>query len=567
MPLTKLSTSIFRTTSTQIRNLNEAIGRYNANPNSINLGIVQGIIDGKDSRVHFMSHASEIMALENAIKSESKALAAATVAGDAGILGPRAVRNLNPTVWVETLFPDAPPLEGVVLEGEAKRRGAQGTPWKMTLPSGKKLIAKTCRSADKASSKASGNETETQREYGIYKTLYKIAGEHPNMVKVWGWADIKIAEQHEEGFIMDQIDGPDGRTLQVELKEAWALGIISTAEYWSSIQYIGRCHLDVIQHLKSAGWLHNDIKHENYVVDSASGEVIVIDLGGAGLIGDAWNAATAEFAAPELLGSDGKAAKGTNGTVASNVFALGATLVHAVEAADIFHGVAKPNRGLTAGATPFRDIANAVEDVAAGRYKNPFEYGAETDYTRQVKRMMNADPLEREKTIDETSNRFLHDSILTDEQTREVLKGIASGSRKRNWEERWLRTQGRVPTLSMSNRMSAEREMLASMKAIRNLPMDTDPEMSRATTSTWMAVFERYRRLFDEAEKAIKQASAFGINTSADKARMNDVRRQFAKAENTVKIAMARHDLVDTRSRGTGVFIQQRARSKGVFER
>ena len=97
--------------------------------------------------------------------------------------------------------------------------------------------------------------------------------------------------------------------------------------------------------------------------------------------------------------------------------------------------------------------------------------------------------------------------------------------------------------------------------------MDTDPEMSRATTSTWMAVFERYRRLFDEAEKAIKQASAFGINTSADKARMNDVRRQFAKAENTVKIAMARHDLVDTRSRGTGVFIQQRARSKGVFER
>jgi hypothetical protein len=340
MPLSKLSTSIFKTTLAQTRALNGAIDKYNAKPSLTLLETIEAIIE-QPGRAHWQSQADEILRLEMAIKNERRASAGTVqVVGGAGILGSSAAVDLSPTAWIEKLSVEAPSLDGIQFDGSGKQ-GAQGNTHKMELPGGKKLFAKTARGKDKGSV-----ETEVQREYGVYKKLYQTVGEHPNLVKVWGWADMKFGLQHEVGFIMDRIEGPDGRTMQARLKEAWDLGIISTAEYWSSIQYIGRCHVKVIQHLKNAGWAHNDIKPENYVVDAISGEMIVIDLGGAGLLGEKWNAVTAEYLAPEMQ-SGNKPNPAAKGTVASDVFSLGASIAHAAEAAHAFHAVAKPNQGLT----------------------------------------------------------------------------------------------------------------------------------------------------------------------------------------------------------------------------
>lgn len=543
MPLTKLSTSYFRAASRETLAVNAEIDKYNTTSNPILLETIQALID-RPGRVHWASQASEILRLELAINQLRRANAGGGGAADA--LGPRAIVNLAPTAWLERLSLNAPSLEGIQFEGTGKQ-GAQGNTHKMLLPGGKKLFGKTARGADKNSA-----ETEVQREYAVYKRFYATVGGHPNLVQVWGWADMKIGVQHEVGFIMDHIEGPDGRTMQGHLKEAWDLGIISSAEYWSAIQYVGRCHVEVIRHLKAAGWAHNDIKPENYVIDSITGEVIVIDLGGAGLLGEKWNAVTVEYLAPEMLRA-GKANRGAMGAVASDVFSLGASLAHAVEAPHAFHGVAQPNRGLTHVPTPpkgdrsapraYRETGAGAEGVAAGRYKNQFQYGAETDYTRQLKRMMNENPLEREKTIDEhASNKFLNDSILTDEQTREVMKGIASGARKRAWEDKWRRA-GKVPPTAMTmDRLTIASKLKDKIRpysgnaSYGEIPPTIDVDRARREETDLL----RKRRDFDEIAKLINQANAFGINTSQERLIMKKKLAEFVSAERAIKAALGR---------------------------
>ncbi|MDN7179007.1 hypothetical protein M0D69_13475 [Caballeronia sp. SEWSISQ10-4 2] len=541
MPLSKLSTSFFRTTSKETRDVNVAIDQFNAGPTGINLDKIQAFINAP-GRAHWTSQAGEIVRLELAINQARRALAGSGQVGSTGILGATAVVNLNPTTWIETLFDDAPSLDGVSFDGSGKE-GAQGNTHKLLLPNGKKLFAKTDHGASKNNA-----ETECEREYRVYERFYKtIVGHpegHPNLVKVWGWADIKLGIQHEVGFIMDHIEGPDGRTMQRWLKEAWDLGIISSAEYWSSIQYIGRCHLDVIHHLQNAGWAHNDIKSENYVVDSITGEVIVIDLGGAGLLGHNWNAVTAEYLAPEMLIGD-KPNRAAKGAVASDLFSLGATIVHATEAAHAFHPVARPNRGLASNVAPSRVVGSGVDGLAAGRYKNPFEYGVETDYTRQIKRLMNDNPLEREKALDEhSSNRFLNDSILNDQQTRDVLKGVASGSRKADWEDRWRRAGKIPPTFTAVDRTSLASTLKDKMRPYRPERgyggIDLPPDMTKERARIEELDLNRKKREVEEIARLVNQANAFRIDTKHATQVMKELLKQIQRAELMIKAALNR---------------------------
>jgi serine/threonine protein kinase len=530
MPLTKLSTSIFTATSKETTALNKAIDEYNARPSLMTLELVAMMISGANQN-RWPSKAAEIKRLQEAIDRErpTHVQAVATDLAGVSVMGATRVADLSPTRWIETLSPQAPSLEGVQVDGSGKK-GAQGNTYFLVLPSGKRLFAKTPRGTDV-------ENTECRREYEVYRRLYTTAGDHPNLVTVWGWADMRIGVLHEIGIVMERINGPDGRTMQARLKESWDLGIISTAEYWSSIQYIGRCHVKVIQHLRGAGWAHNDIKPENYVIDSETGEVIVVDLGGAGLLGGNWNAVTKEYLAPEMrVGSSPD--RLAPGTAAADVFSVGASIAHAAEAAHAFHEAARPNRGLVQAEVPFHNVRTPAPGLAAGRYKNPFEYGAETDYTRQLTRMMNSDPLERERTLDETStNRFLNDSILNDPEIREVLKGVASGSRRSAWEEKWRRAGKPLPTLTMVDRVSLTTQLKDKMRVIpaetQRLPDERD--MTAARVPAWEGWLVVARKQLEEAAKVINQANAFGIDTRREALLVRRHLRYWDQVETLIK--------------------------------
>jgi serine/threonine protein kinase len=499
--------------------LNSAIDKYNASPNSVNLGIVKELL-AKPPRTHWVKQFQEINRLESEINREQ-----ANFGGngaDANLLGNRAQLDLSPTRWLQKLFADAPSLDGVVCEGDGLK-GAQGTTFKLTV-AGRKLIAKTDRSSDKGSA-----ETECRREFKVYEKVYSTAGEHTNLVKVWGWADLKLGNQHAEGFIMDLIEGHSGRVAQKLLKDAWVLGVISSAEYWSAVQYIGRCLVKIVAFLRAAGWAHNDIKPENYIVSATNGEVIVIDLGGAAELGTPAKAITVEYAAPEML-RGGQANFSTPGTCRSDIYTVGATLAHATDAPNVFHGIAQPNQGIKVTENAFTQFG--ADQFGRDKVKNEFQYGAETAYTRQLKTMMASNPLERDKVLDEhASNRFLNDSILTDEQARDVLKGVVSGTLQDAWDKRWGNRPDK-PTL-LRNRLLVESDLKRAMRPHEKGGARAYEAIDE--TQAWAADLVKSRREELKAiAELISEANTFTINTKSYQAIVNTKLRYYDFVEQKI---------------------------------
>ena len=532
-PLPKLTASftLFASSARPTAQVNAAVDAYNRTQNYTNLAVVQAMIKAAPAG-HWNSKSREIAALEEAIQKEGLKYgnSPTNVAG----LGPSAKVDLSPSKWIHKLFQEAPDISGAVGEGDGKK-GTQGSTFKLSVGD-KKLIAKADRSKYKGN-----DETECMREFQVYEKLLKIPKEHKeiwdHLPKVWGWADLKLGNQHEQGFVMNEIDGLDGGRLQKTLKDSWDLGVISSAQYWSSIQYIGRCHVKLMDHLKRAGWLHNDIKPENYMVDKETGEVIVIDLGGASKIGDTPMALTDEYLPPEMLAN--RKANFKPATVGSNVFMLGATLAQATESPDLSHKMVAPNQGI-------RITENASTTVKAGQMDNkyqirarvPYQYGEGTAYTRQLEEMMSPDASVRDRNL-HNPKAFLNDSILTDEETRKVLKGIVSGDLKKEFDARWAKAKLANPNLVMPqlppNRLKIEMELKSRMMNFRKLRPGADESFDPKSPDTSLARLVKKKQALAEFAKLVKDGISLGIDTREYQDMLKQKTRQYAAAEAEIR--------------------------------
>jgi serine/threonine protein kinase len=512
MPLKPLSTSILwsKDFTKPTRDVNAAIAVYNKSPTGINLQLVEETLN-RPPRIHWAKQFKEVNSLEFAIAQEKEKFSGSS--GTPGVLGATAPKNLAPSRWIERLFLDAPSLDGFVLLGDSKK-GAQGATFKFELGN-RILLAKTARGKD------TNIQTECRREFEFYKLLYR-RGEHPNLAKVWGWADLKLGDQHAEGFLMDFIKGADGFAAQKLLKDHWDLGIISTAQYWGAIQYIGRCHITVVRYLNDAGWVHNDIKPENYMVSATTGEVIVIDLGGAADIGRQPAAVTSNYLAPEMrLG--GRPNPEAVGSVGSDVFSIGATLAHATEAPHAIHEQARPNQGVQVKAVPY------LSNTPVGLVRNQFEYGVETDFTRQLNRMMSENPLERQKVVDEVaSNRFLNDSMLNDNEAKEVLSGVVSGRLDMEWRLKWAAAGKTPPTILITDRSRIERDLDLKTRALKSKVTQDAASITEGMLGMMRAELSRIAQL-------IQHANAFGIDTRRHQNIVNQKSREYDLLESEIK--------------------------------
>jgi hypothetical protein len=157
--------------------------------------------------------------------------------------------------------------------------------------------------------------------------------------------------------------------------------------------------------------------------------------------------------------------------------------------------------------------------------------------------MMNENPLEREKTIDEhSSNRFLTDSILSDVQTRGVMKEIASGSRKQNWEAKWRRAGKTPPSVITVDRITLENKLKEKMRpyqpgglgGIKNV----FPSMTQAEARVAKTNVDQKKTEMTEIAKLINQANAFGIDTIKYRQIMSQQLRECAAAEHAIKAVL-----------------------------
>ena len=251
-------------------------------------------------------------------------------------------------------------LEQLRLHKADVARGGFGSVSIFENKNGEKLVGKFLHIKDDNSAEEIARvNKEFDQELEVFKIIYeaKSAGPHPNLVNVYGIANVPDTTGGlKRAILMDAVPGPTGLKTFEALRNSRDAGTISTSEYWGAIQFLGRRLLDVTEHISKAGVVHNDIKPQNFLVNEETGEPVLIDFG-------SWSkpnrlierSFTWAYSAPEVR-------MGEEVNEKSDMFSVGASLLHGVEGGEIKELKDAPNQGLRYVGPTLPDISKA--DVA-----------------------------------------------------------------------------------------------------------------------------------------------------------------------------------------------------------
>jgi len=323
---------------------------------------------------------------------------------------------------------------------------------------GAKLIGKTLKGTPEEDEQGNIID-ELAEELKAYQTIYDTVGPHPNIVNVYGIAEVTSNGKKMRTLLMDAVPGKDadlGKTGVVAfdaLRKSWNEGKISNKEYWGAIQFIGRRLLDVTEHIGKAGVVHNDIKPDNFIVDEKTGEPVLVDFGTWSKKGEVANGGTGGYmsleaahqlgqeallkklkeASPSRTEDGGEVAYPEGVDERSDVFTVGASLLAGVE------GLTEsnlPNKGLLLKPKASKDSeGNVVRDKAS--------YSAETAYTRFMNAIMAQKQEGRANSNEAKKFDFLSDSMLLNEDAAKaaITKALSLASEEsKNTKKRTIET-------------------------------------------------------------------------------------------------------------------------------
>jgi serine/threonine protein kinase len=104
---------------------------------------------------------------------------------------------------------------------------------------------------------------------------YEKIGPHPNIVRCLGVMDV----DGEQALVLDSVAGGSWSSY-IQDGARWVQeGKISPVEYAAGLQQILRGLVRGLVHMHGKGWHHNDIKPDNVMIDPRTGEAVIIDLG------------------------------------------------------------------------------------------------------------------------------------------------------------------------------------------------------------------------------------------------------------------------------------------------
>ncbi|MEB0136271.1 hypothetical protein QN362_13095 [Actimicrobium sp. CCC2.4] len=356
-------------------------------------------------------------------------------------------------------------FRGITLKTADIANGAFGSVSIFTNKDGDTFIGKI--SKNKMIGRNGRVKDDLADEMKAYQTIYKNPrlGPHPNLVNVYGIAIIPTADGPKRTLLMEKVPGPSGEKLFADLRSAWDGGAISTAEYYSAHQFIGRKLLAVTEHLGKAGIVHNDIKPENFLVNAKTGEPILIDLGLWKKKGGRKIAGTPIFMSPE-------ARNGRPLSELSDLFTIGATLVNGIEGRigfkkneEIFYNTdtapyypgtedcynVAPKDGLYKRLTTIRDDHNKVQH-------QPGTYSVNLAYSDAVNKMLLPEPHQRIQFSEIADTPFFNDSILDDAEAKRIIsKVIAISNEKRLPQPLKTRTL-KIPSPANQNKIILENQ-------------------------------------------------------------------------------------------------------------
>ncbi len=271
--------------------------------------------------------------------------------------------------------------------------------------------------------------------------FYKQVGEHPNFAKCLGIADVG----GQRGMVMEGIKGKDmGKTMN-KLKEQYAAGKVSHEEYWGAVQHTVRQTLEAIVHLESVGVVHNDIRMDNIMCDEATGQMKVLDFGISVQAGQTTGNVPIGHGtvSPDIDERDERGArKFKHGAVTAkhDVFSVGAAGYAAGEKQVFDYGTgtgkgtfdaliqfgAPDAAGKSQQAIKPADARNPAftKDAQGNAQHVAGRSGANTAYTKFINRLMAPNAKNRLSPAEALNDPFLTESLLNEDQAREVFKKL-----------------------------------------------------------------------------------------------------------------------------------------------
>ncbi len=90
--------------------------------------------------------------------------------------------------------------------------------------------------------------------------IMHLIGAHPNIVNCYGMTEI----DGQSGMLLDYIPGADLSTVMDTLIEQYHSGKITHSRFWGTIQHLIRDVVDVLRHLETQGYCHQDIKPKKH---------------------------------------------------------------------------------------------------------------------------------------------------------------------------------------------------------------------------------------------------------------------------------------------------------------
>ena len=276
-----------------------------------------------------------------------------------------------------------------------------------------------------------------QKEAGIYERI----GDHPNILKCLGVR--KVGDS--EGLVMEAVRGKTTDKFFSDLRARVAEGELSEPEFWSTVQYTIGKTMSAIAHIHKAGLAHNDLKPQNIMIDEVTGDVKVIDVGTANLLGDVVEGVDNPiYQAPEQLKKEGSSGQ-TDALPVGGVAFEGVTgqgfhfgdkqgmmssflsnIEDTMKAFAELRGEDAEEKAI--GLAPEDEVVRKVnrrgEDDPEGDVllRDPSKSSARSAFTEFMNGIMHPDPTKRLSPQQALEHPFLRDAMMSEDQVRAVIQ-------------------------------------------------------------------------------------------------------------------------------------------------